>query len=560
MISMENVQTEKVFLLGFVDIYEHSDIDPAKLLKALPQTAALEFISYLLHLYNVRKRSDFKFQSHHLMQWMMQLESPDKKKVADFVQRESKLIFDSSFKLIDRRPCLDLIQHILVYCTTNDRTLNQSDYTILFKCLLHFNSTENKTQEKLFNWTGDGSIEQFANHILTVQVRNIEHERFKDYVIQFLKVYYFFSFCESHKKYANYLNSFLSSLGLSSYSVYLWKLINPYLKLMVSETPSPKMYLDDNIEPLAFYDRLTINEKIAATDKDYKPLRQYPLFGSGKNRYVFLDFRFFVDKLYQGFLFDFCAVNKIPFSSLKADMGNEFSEHVLFYIIMAKCFNNYGDVRLPGEEIKPKIGSGEPDYYIRKGLDVFVFEFKDLVITADIKYSNDPEKIKQGIAEKLERTTDGKRKGISQLLNTIKDIGNGLYKAKAVDDIEIDEVDFYPIIVHTDITLESCGVNYFLNKRMSELSEQLGLSNFKIKGLVMINIDTLIQLQDHFKDGKLNLRDSINSYLGYISSANPQTATFPFDEFVKYYFVQTNKGNIGNPKDFKEIIASFTPH
>ena len=115
-------------------------------------------------------------------------------------------------------------------------------------------------------------------------------------------------------------------------------------------------------------------------------------------------------------------------------------------------------------------------------------------------------------------------------------------------------------VVHTDITLESCGVNYFLNKRMNELAEQLGLSSFKIKGLVMINIDTLIQLQDHFKAGKLNLKDSINSYLSYISSANPQTATFPFDEFVKHYFSQTSKENIGNPKDFKEIIPSFTQH
>lgn len=557
---MENVQIEKIFLLGFLDIYEDNDIDPAKLLKALPQTAALEFISYLLHLYNVRKRSDFKFQSHHLMQWMMQLESPDKKKVAGFVHRESKLIFDSSFKLIDRRPCLDLIQHILVYCTANNRTLNQSDYTTLFKCLLHFNSTENKAQEKLFNWTADGSVEQFANHILSVQVRNIEHERFKDYVIQLLKVYYFFVFCGSHRKYSIHLKTFLSSLGLNSYSTYLWKLIKPYLNLIVSEPPSPKMYIDDYVEALAFYDCLTINGKINAIDRDYKPLRQYPLFRAGKNTYCFLDFRFFVDKLYQGFLFDFSTVNKIPFGSLKVDMGNKFSEHILFYTVMVKCFNNYGDIQLPGEEIKAKIGSGEPDYYIRKESDVFVFEFKDLVITADIKYSNDPEKIKQGIAEKLERTTDGKRKGISQLLNTIKNIGNGLYKAKAVDNIEIDEVDFYPIIVHTDITLESCGVNYFLNKRMSELAEQLGLSSFKIKGLVMINIDTLIQLQDHFKAGKLNLKDSINSYLSYISSANPQTATFPFDEFVKYYFVQTSKENIGNPEDFKEIIASFTQH
>ncbi|MEI9808348.1 MAG: hypothetical protein WDO16_11025 [Bacteroidota bacterium] len=74
----------------------------------------------------------------------------------------------------------------------------------------------------------------------------------------------------------------------------------------------------------------------------------------------------------------------------------------------------------------------------------------------------------------------------------------------------------------------------------------------------MINIDTLIQLQDHFKDGKLNLGNSINSYLSYISSADPQTVSFPFDEFIKYHFVEINKENIGSPKDFTEIVASFS--
>ncbi len=93
----------------------------------------------------------------------MQLESADKNKVGRFVQQENNLIIDSSFKLIDRRPCLDLIQHILVHCAADDRPLSQSDYTVLFKCLLHFNSMENKAQEQLFNWTGDGSIEKFAN-------------------------------------------------------------------------------------------------------------------------------------------------------------------------------------------------------------------------------------------------------------------------------------------------------------------------------------------------------------------------------------------------------------
>ena len=87
-----------------------------------------------------------------------------------------------------------------------------------------------------------------------------------------------------------------------------------------------------------------------------------------------------------------------------------------------QVFHQLWDLRLTGQEIKTNIGSGERDYYIRQGTDLFVLEFKDVVIPTDIKYSGDSEAIKNGTAEKLEKTSNGKIKGISQLLNTIRKI------------------------------------------------------------------------------------------------------------------------------------------
>jgi hypothetical protein len=318
------------------------------------------------------------------------------------------------------------------------------------------------------------------------------------------------------------------------------------------------MYIDDGGESMEFYDRLTINNKITATDKDYKPLRQYPLFKSEKNTYVFMDFGFFVDKFYQGFLFDFASQTNVPYGNLKTDMANSFSEHILFYTVMNKCYGRYGTLRLTGEEIKEKIGSGEPDYYIRKESRIFLFEFKDLALSADIKYASNPETIKQGLFAKLERNTEGKGKGITQLLRTAKNVSQGVYAKCQVDSISCVSVTFYPIIVHTDIALESCGVNYFLNQRMLELIDELGLRDLAIKDLILINIDTLIQLQDHFDDGKLDLEDCLNEFLNFVSTDEPQTATYPFDEFVKYYFVKKTKEQIRNPNDFEFVINSFT--
>jgi hypothetical protein len=554
---MENVKLEKIYLVGVHDLYPGLEENPSALLKDIPQTTAIEFIAYLLHLYNVRTRDDHRFQSGHLIQWMMQMENADRIKISDFIQLNEKQVFTSSFKVLDRRPMLNLIQHILVYCRPGNDVLTQSDYSCLFKCLIYFNSLENEVQEKLFNWDGNGSTDQFANYIMTAQIRNIEHESSKDYVIQFLKVYYFFEFLTSHKKYSRHLDIFISTLGLTNYNEYLFKIVHPFLNLLTSGTPSPKMHIDDAGEKMLFYSRLTINGKITKTDKDYKALRQYPLFETEHHIYLFLDYRFFIDKIYQGLLFDFTAITDIPFSNLKSDIGREFSEHILFYTIMNKCFGQYATTCLTGENIKARMNDGEPDYYIRKDSKIFLFEFKDITLSANVKYSGDAEEIKSGIAEKLEINIKGKQKGIKQLINTIRNLRTGLYNEKAIDVIDRKGMTIFPIIVHTDVSLESCGVNYFLSKRMKQLLALEDIEGITIKDLVMINLDTLIKLQDHFSDGKLDIEDCINNYVSYISSENSQTATFPFDGFLKYYFTHKHKIKIGEPHDFASIIKSF---
>lgn len=74
---MEPVRLERKFLLGYTDLYDE-DINPVEGLVNVPQRASIEFISYILHLYNVRKKNDNDFHAKHLMQWVMQMRNEDK--------------------------------------------------------------------------------------------------------------------------------------------------------------------------------------------------------------------------------------------------------------------------------------------------------------------------------------------------------------------------------------------------------------------------------------------------------------------------------------------------
>ena len=552
---MNQVKIERQVLLVYDNVFE-GDILVADVLRGLPKTPALETITYLLHLYNIRTRKDTDFQSRQLYAYMMQMGGDPQARLLQFVTNYNKEIRSPGFKWIDRRSCLNLIQHLLLYAEDKEyRSLNRSEFSVLFKVLLLFNATEVKHQQHIFNWDGSGSFDEFADGILGVQIRNIENEKHKNYALQFLKIYYFFKFCENDAGYAIYLKTFLDKLGLSSYKSYLWRLLSPYLELQTADEPTPKMHVS-NCSGLDFFQRLSINGH-EAVDADYKQIRSYPLYRTDYNQFLFLDFRFFVDKFYQGFLFDFATTAGIGFAKLKQQMGEDFSEHTLFYSVMKNCFPDYGDVRLSGAELKSKLGEGEPDYYIRQNNHVALFEFKDILLPASVKYADDIDKIKDGIVERLEKDAKGKRKGVSQLLNSAQQILIGRYHDLEVDGLSSDVI-IYPIIVHTDVSLESRGVNYFLNKRMRRKALEMGVTDENIANVVVVHIETLLQLQDYFREGKLDLFACLDAYLSYISSGDPVTDTFPFDEFVKYYLVQVVKQELRqHPKLFTEIIADY---
>ena len=552
---MEKVRIERNYLVSHKNIYNEESVAISTLLGSIPQTTALELISYTLHKFNIRKKDDYKFHSNQLLQWVRRIDEDDKDLVFEFIQTHNDLIISAYFKFISRRSCLNLLQSILIHSSPGDSMLKSEDHTKLFKCLLYFNTLENTAQSDLFNWNGSGNIQEFANQIIPIHFRNIEHVRHKDYKLQFLKVYYFFVFCELHEVYSNYLTAFLESLGIKSYKSYLWKILSPYLDLMLSEEPLSKMVIAGNKDFLSFYDNLTINGKIVESHYDYRQLRQYPLYKIQENIYLFLDYRLFIDKFYQGFLFDFAKRVKISYPKLKGEMGMHFSEHILFYTIMEKCFVTYGSIRLNGEELKIKLKEAEPDYYIREGSAIFLFEFKDIVINADVKHSGNIETIKTEILGKLELSSKKRKKGISQLISSIMEIEKGVYQTKDLDQFDPMNISIYPILVHTDVTLEAYGVNHFLKNRFIELSTSSEFIRHKVENLIVLNLDTLIQLQDHFRNGTLKLGECINKYNKYIAVNNPETATFPFDEYIRHLFSEKTNLKIGIPQDFRDIIS-----
>ena len=558
---MKNVKIELQYLISYDTLYpDQESIDVVKSLSEVPRAAAIEHVSQMLHLFNVRHKLDTKFHIDQLILWVMKTSQHDKNLFGRFVESRPEVINQHNFLFVDRLACIELIQTILVHTVPIDLELNDRDYSNLFKCLLHFNSLTNLNESKLFNWKqSDGNIDEFICMILPMQFRELEISTARNYKLQLLKVYYFFSFAEKDVKYSQLLSTFLKALNITKYPSYIWRIFSVYFSLMNAKEATCKMIISGDDNYLNFFKRMSISGNDVSTkmNQDYVSIRQSPIFNPKDNEFIFLDYRLFVDKFYLGFLFDFAVSSGISFGNLKSDMGQYFSEHILFYTVMKKCFSRYGQLKLSGEEIKAKIGSSEPDYYIREGAKVFVFEFKDITISTQVKYSGDASVIKNAIIEKLELSSKNQAKGISQLFNTINDIKNGVYKNKDVDSANLDQLMIYPILVVTDVTLEAYGVNYFLQQRLDKLLTASSLARHKIKRLTVINLDTLLELQDYFNNGKLKLPDCINSYINYTSTSDSQTASYPFDKYVKNYFFSKMKQRPTPPEDFLNIMEKF---
>src|SRR5690606_5535607 len=105
-------------------------------------------------------------------------------------------------------------------------------------------------------------------------------------------------------------------------------------------------------------------------------------------------------------------------------------EKYLFYEIARGCFSIEAKKLLSGEELHEILGGGEPDFYVRKGKNIFLFEFKDIMLNAKIKHCENLDQIKEALFQNFVLTTveieSGKRKekpspkGITQLLNVIE--------------------------------------------------------------------------------------------------------------------------------------------
>lgn len=538
-------------VLGYSEIFDDDKPSYEELLGNLPKEKSLELITHFHTQLHSNERNN-RLQFELLEFWLQNQREEIHKLFFEAIIRESK--DNSIINFFNNISCLYTAQKILIYCDEEDRHFTYEDELNLLKAYLLISEEWTNESSKHIDKERDYKTEEdIIKLVLPSQLPIHENKLFKDFRIQFLKAIYLFEFMESDESFSDILEEFNSLKNVDQWGEYLVKILSLYIRDIDPPNTKSKLEVDDE-SVRNLMDTFCINQTDVVDDIDYLSLRNNPVFKTSDDNYLFLSLNFFIDKLYQGLLFDIFNNSTIAqerygnIPNFRSAIGNNFSEKFMFCRFASEYLCQNGK-HLNENDIPDHIEI-QPDYYIRHNSKILLFEFKDVLLSKEVKYAYDFDRVKEGIFEKLVESKDGK-KGITQLLDSIKGIHNGAFN-DIDEDFDFSSAKYYPIIVITDNAFEQLGINYLIkeefNKRLEEYDD---IEKKNYKDPVIIVFDELIKFQDLFIKEKLKLRSLIDQYNSYVNSDNTWRNIASFNEFIH---LRTAKMDTNSPeKLFKEV-------
>lgn len=341
---------------------------------------------------------------------------------------------------------------------------------------------------------------------------------------QIIKSIYLFEFLENNKETNILLQHYLAYFKSPTWREHLKSLfplaIRPFMDNKESHTDIIIEKNDKFNESAEFIDKLIIKDKEAIQDHDYRTLRSFPYYKVDEGIYRLTFIVFAIELLHKGIYFKLNEINNnLPeneqIKGLRSLYCHHFSENHLLYSILNSIYKNKY-IKFSGDEILKLGVEAEPDYYIRNGNKIFLFESKDILIKAEVKSSFDYKAYEEEFKKKLYYDSNGKKikkKAVLQLTNNIQRL---LTKQLNFDtNYKPNSAVIYPILILHDHQFNVAGlntlINHWFNFELDKLSH-LGIDISKVKPITVINIDTLIYMQDPIRSNQIRLEKVIDEY------------------------------------------------
>lgn len=413
----------------------------------------------------------------------------------------------------------------------------------LFKAILLINQLIGHWEAPLeYNSNGETTNLCLAKSLLCTTLNNFGSSNLKaEYIamLQIIKGYHFFKYCEQ-SKIKEHLSVFIENNGAKSWYHYLYDAIRLILfPLQNKQGNFPRIELNTQRDGEKFLRAHSFKEDTIVpleTNQDYTYFKSHPLIELNDGTYLPISPIFCINHIYKSIYFEFKAINEsflgtanhIKGQGLLSIFTTEFSEQTLFERYVRNAICRHRGIKKSDRDCKKEETFGhEPDFYLRDGNNIILFENKDIMIPDHIVCRKQYDQLEQELDEKLVK------KGINQLIYNIKQFENKTFKW---DSNLPNKPKIYPVLVIDDSSLCAPGLNYILNE---VFQQQLKCNNIKLKvyPLAIVELDTLIAFANYFQLPNVRFKKLLEQYYDYISrNKRPEKIDQLMREVLHKYF------------------------
>lgn len=385
----------------------------------------------------------------------------------------------------------------------------------------------------------------------------------------------FFNFVSNHPLLNDLLDDFLVKYELTSWNDYL----RTYFSILViardkTGVISFKTLKDeDNLlsEQIVDKDAIDIHESIPLSENvDYEAFRKRPFIRIAPHEYAVIDVSFMIKRMYDGlyFMFNELWKNKHPDDPNKFNqiITTEFSENTILDNCLKEVANCQNWFSLTDPQCKEIVSertlSSPPDFYIRDGKDVILFECKDIRIPKAVK----AEGTTRQLLEEIDKDFVGyqnekgkwKLKGVGQLVRNAKRIQDGLFAWDK--DVEKDSRIFL-VLVLADSRQTAVGWKNYLNRKMFEECLRQRVDCSRICPLILLDLGTLVLYKHNFKKHGF-LQYFVNYYRNTLFDRDAicvgNSETNIFNQTLSFSGYMNMESLIGGEELRKEIMGSIS--
>ncbi len=372
----------------------------------------------------------------------------------------------------------------------------------------------------------------------------------------------FFKYLESDPKYKDLVLEYYKSKNVNGYLRLFKNLMVLFTEINIgkdlvkrNQLANLQEYFIGKEVDLAYIDTLCINTVIAnyTEDESFGILRNKFLFKLNKFQFLILNVNFLLDQFYKAQIFAFNAFlkSKNIKGEFLSEKGKNFTEGIYLPTVLNTCFPHF--TRFYGDKCLNSKKEELCDAYLRESTKVCLIEFKDVLLNASVKNGADKEKLFAELEKKFLANQANKPKGVTQLLNAVKDIESNFIVFDSL--APKTSLKIYPIIIYTDTTFGIEGVNKYFKEKFAKEIDSLKLRHIIVKDVTFINLNYFEIHEDYFNQKYLDIFKVLNGYFEHTKGI--KFALTPFEVFSRFYMNTYVPENLGSTSSFQKHIRNI---